>query len=172
MSALPDYRFDSLAEIPIEEFAERGIKGALLDIDNTLVPYGEYEKIPDENLEWLERAKRSGVQCILYSNATQRKIKKLELVSGLPGVPKAFKPSVKEIPKALKMLNLRREEVVMIGDQWCTDILSGHFAGIVTILVEPLTLRDWWGTKILRAIEMVPLADRRPWCRSKPKFDE
>ncbi|MCX6645408.1 MAG: YqeG family HAD IIIA-type phosphatase [bacterium] len=172
MSALPDYRYKSLSDIPIEEFASRGIKGALIDIDNTLIPYGEYENIPTENREWLDRAKKAGVRCLLYSNATQRKISKLEKVSGLPGVPKAYKPSVKEIPKALKILGLKREEVVMVGDQWCTDILSGYFAGIKTILVEPLTMKDWWGTKILRAIEMLALSDRRPWRKTKPKFDK
>jgi HAD superfamily phosphatase (TIGR01668 family) len=171
VSAYPDYRYPSLADIPVEEFAARGIRGALLDIDNTLVPYGEYANVPAENKKWLERARNVGIKCLLYSNATQKKISGLEEVTGLPGVPKAYKPSVKEIPKALKILGCTREQVVMIGDQWCTDILSGYFAGIQTILVEPLTMRDWWGTKMLRAIEMLALPDRRPWNKSGPKFD-
>ena len=172
MSAYPDYRYKALSDIPIEDFAARGIKGALIDIDNTLIPYGEYDVIPAENQVWLERASAAGVQCLLYSNATQWKISKLSEVTGLPGVPKAYKPSVKEIPKALKILGLNREEVLMIGDQWCTDILSGYFAGIKTILVEPLTMKDWWGTKILRAIEMIAIADRRPWNNTTPKFSD
>ncbi len=171
MSAYPDYRYPSLADIPIEKFASRGIKGVLLDLDNTLIAYGEYDRVPDQNRQWLDRAEKSGVKCILYSNATQRKIYKLEKLTGLAGVPKAYKPSTKEISKALEILGATREEVLMVGDQWCTDILSGYFAGIVTILVEPMTPKDWWGTKILRMIEMFAIADRRPWSRAKPKFD-
>lgn len=163
----PKHRYGSLAEVPIEEFAARGIKGALLDIDNTLVPYHEYDSIPPENEAWIARAETLGVKCLLFSNATQWKIEKLKEVSGLPGVPKAYKPSMRLLPKALEILGCTKAEVVIIGDQVCTDILGGNMGKIETILVEPLTSKDWPGTKLLRMIEWIVLPDRRPWNRKK-----
>jgi HAD superfamily phosphatase (TIGR01668 family) len=163
----PDYRYPSLAEVPIEEFASRGIKGALLDLDNTLIPYGQYDSIPDFNLTWLARAKEAGVQCLLYSNATQRKIEKLQKISGLPGVPKVYKPAWKLLGKALDMLGCTKEQVILIGDQCCTDVLGGNLGGVETVLVEPLTGKDWIGTKLLRMIEWMVLPDRRPWGKRK-----
>jgi HAD superfamily phosphatase (TIGR01668 family) len=160
---IPDHRFPSLAEIPIEEFAARGFTGALLDIDNTLIEYGVHDRIPEQNREWLKRADAAGVKCILYSNATQRKINRLGEVTGLPGVPKVYKPAWRLLGKALDMIGCSRDEVLMIGDQCCTDILGGNLAGVTTILVEPLTERDWPGTKFLRMIEWFVLPDRRPW---------
>ncbi len=149
--------------MPIEEFAARGIRGALLDIDNTLVVYGVYDEIPDENLEWLKRAEAAGVKCLLYSNATQWKIEKLQKLTGLPGVPKVYKPAWALLKKALDILGCKKSEVVLIGDQCCTDVLGGNWGGVETILVEPLAEKDWPGTKLLRMIEWFVLPDRRPW---------
>ena len=163
----PDYRYPSLAEVPVEEFASRGFRGALLDIDNTLVVYGVYDKIPEQNMEWLRRAEAVGVKCLLYSNATQRKIEILKKVSGLPAVPKVYKPAWKLIGKALDMIGCTKDQAMLIGDQICTDILGGNWGGVTTVLIEPLTDTDWPGTKILRMIEWFFLPDRRPWYRKR-----
>jgi len=165
----PDHRYPSLAEVPIEEFAEKGIKGALLDIDNTLVEYSIYDEIPEENLKWLERAKAAGVKCLLYSNASQWKIEKVMKVSNLPGVPKVYKPSYALLKVALAKIDCTKDEVILIGDQVCTDILGGNLGGVITVLVEPLTEKDWPGTKLLRIIEWTAIADRRPWNKKKPR---
>ena len=162
---IPNYRFPSLAEVPIEKFANAGKRGALIDIDNTLVEYGVYDLLPDSNREWLNRASSCGVQCLLYSNATQWKIDKIRELTGLPGVPKVYKPAYKLLGKALKMLDCTKQEVIMIGDQICTDILGGNLAGVDTVLVEPLIEKDWPGTKLLRMIEWCVLPDRRPWAK-------
>ena len=163
----PCSRYKTLSDVPIEELAARGIHGVLLDIDNTLVPYGDLEHIPDDNRKWLERAKNADMAVILYSNATQKKIDRVRGVSGLDGVPKAYKPGWGRLRKALKMVNARKDQVVMVGDQLCTDILGGNLCGVETILVEPLTEKDWWGTNILRMIEWIFLPDRRPWGRKR-----
>ncbi len=162
----PDYRYPSLADVPIEEFAKAGKRGALLDIDNTLVPYGQYENLTPENKEWLDRAAACGVKCLLYSNASQRKIELVGKVTGLPGVPKVYKPAWKLLGKALAMIECSKDEVVLIGDQICTDMVGGNMGGVDTILVEPMTPKDWPGTKLLRMIEWFVLPDRRPWNRN------
>ena len=160
-----NYRYKSLADVPIEEFAAKGTRGVLVDIDNTLVPYGEYDKIPEQNMAWLKRADAVGVKVILYSNASQWKIDHLRKVSGLDGVPKAYKPSYWRLDKALELVGTTKEHALMIGDQLCTDCLGGNLSGVETVLVEPLIEADWWGTKILRLIEWIFLPDRRPWGR-------
>lgn len=160
---LPDYRYPSLADLPVEEFAKAGKRGVLIDIDNTLVEYGVYDRLPPGNKEWLERAAACGVQCLLYSNATQWKIERMRELTGLPGVPKVYKPAYRLLGKALDMIGCTKEEVLMVGDQICTDILGGNLGGVDTVLVEPLTDKDWPGTKLLRMIEWLFLPDRRPW---------
>ena len=41
----------------------------------------------------------------------------------------------------------------IIGDQLLTDILGWNRVGIITILVDPLTQKDFILTKIFRAME-------------------
>lgn len=163
----PDYRYPSLSAVPVEEFAEAGKRGALLDLDNCLIAYGVYDRLPPENREWLDRAAACGVKCLLYSNASQWKIEKVKELTGLPGVPKVYKPAWKLLGKALDIIGCTKEEALMIGDQICTDILGGNWGGVDTILVEPLTEKDWPGTKLLRMIEWFVLPDRRPWSKGK-----
>jgi uncharacterized protein len=159
----PTFRYKTLADVPIEEFAKKGYRGVLLDIDNTLVPYGDYDKIPDQNRDWLKRAGVAGVKVILYSNASQWKIEYLKKVSGLDGVPKAYKPSALRLQKALDMAGVTKEQALMIGDQLCTDCFGGSLWNVTTVMVEPMIEKDWWGTKILRLIEWMFMPDRRPW---------
>jgi len=53
----------------------------------------------------------------------------------------------------------------MVGDQLFTDIRAGARAGVKTILVNPLTTRDFIGTKLVsRTLENIVLrgAHSRP----------
>ena len=51
------------------------------------------------------------------------------------------------------MFKYNLSDVVIIGDQLCTDILCGNKVGIKTILVNPMSKDDMIFTKILRFIE-------------------
>ena len=47
----------------------------------------------------------------------------------------------------------KKEEAVIVGDQIFTDVYGGNLVGIQTILVQPVSDRDEWKTKIKRGIE-------------------
>ena len=55
--------------------------------------------------------------------------------------------------RALRLLEIEREEAVVIGDQLFTDVLGARLAGLEVILVEPLVRHDPWNTLPLRWIE-------------------
>ena len=48
---------------------------------------------------------------------------------------------------------------VLIGDQLYTDVWSGNFAGVDTILVKPQATQDLWYTQIFRIFERRALRD-------------
>jgi len=50
-------------------------------------------------------------------------------------------------------MGLKKEEVVVIGDQLLTDVLGGNLAGFYTILVVPIVQTDAKITRVNRAIE-------------------
>jgi uncharacterized protein len=50
-------------------------------------------------------------------------------------------------------MKLKKEEVVVIGDQLLTDVLGGNRFGVHTILVVPVADTDGFFTRINRKIE-------------------
>lgn len=59
----------------------------------------------------------------------------------------------------LKRLGATADEAVLIGDQLYTDVWSGNFAGVDTILVKPQATQDLWYTQIFRIFERRALRD-------------
>ena len=146
--------------IDLDKLWGEGFRGILLDLDNTFVPYGEYEPIPDDSMKWLQKVSDKGFKVVLYSNASRWKVDLFVKQTGMYGVHKAIKPLPLKLKQCLSHFGLEKSQVVTIGDQLFTDILGGNIAGIFTILVEPTHERDFWGTKILRFMERC--AGRKP----------
>ena len=146
--------------IDLDDLWGRGYRGILLDLDNTLVPYGSYKPIPEDTKLWLQRVKEKGFKVALYSNATRWKVDLFHDQTGVFSVHRAIKPLPLKLKRCLQHLELEKNQVVTVGDQLFTDILGGNLAGIYTILVEPTHERDFWGTKILRFLER--MVGRKP----------
>jgi HAD superfamily phosphatase (TIGR01668 family) len=149
-----------LSEIPLRELVEEGVRGLILDLDNTLIGYGGTE-IEEGNRAWLAAAREAGLGMVMLSNNTTGKVRRVSRELGIPGIDWALKPLPHGFRRAVGLLGLPREQVRVIGDQFFTDILGARLAGVASILVEPLVARDWAGTKILRALERLVLPHRR-----------
>lgn len=50
-------------------------------------------------------------------------------------------------------MGLRKEQVMMVGDQLITDIQAGNLAGVESVLVKPLIETDKWNTRINRFLK-------------------
>jgi len=53
----------------------------------------------------------------------------------------------------MDLLDEKKENIIIIGDQLFTDIYGGNRFGIRTILVKPIEKKEFWGTRIKRPIE-------------------
>ena len=71
----------------------------------------------------------------------------------MPCIPRARKPLPRGFRRAMNVLELRADEVVVIGDQLFTDVLGAKLAGLEVILVDPLVRHDPWNTRPLRWLE-------------------
>jgi HAD superfamily phosphatase (TIGR01668 family) len=129
----------------------RGLKGVILDLDNTLLPY-EAEAVPEEVLAWLQGLKEAGIPIYLLSNAKPGRFRRLQALLGLPGHAPALKPWF-GFRKALKALGLPGREVAVVGDQVFTDVLGGNLVGAYTVLVPPLAEREFFYTRFIRLLE-------------------
>ena len=148
----PKYYFDKISDIDLNKLKQKNIDTILLDLDNTLVPwYNSY--IDPEIYNWLNNIRMNNFKVCIISNGLSIRVKRISKELGFPFISNAIKPSTRSIVKALKMLNSKPENTVIIGDQIFTDILAGNRLGLTTILVKPLAKVELITTKFIRIIE-------------------
>lgn len=145
----------SLFDIDPAELAANGKKLVLLDVDNTLLPW-RGDTLPPQSIEWVEAAKRAGLQlCILSNTRHPDRLDRLAGQLGIKALRGKFKPSRQMFIQALSEFSVRPEQAVMIGDQLFTDVLGANRSGIEAIWVRPMTSKDFVGTKFSRLGERI-----------------
>ncbi|AKP47890.1 MULTISPECIES: YqeG family HAD IIIA-type phosphatase [Bacillus] len=149
---LPNEQVKSIFDIDPATLKKRGIKGIITDLDNTLVEWNRPSATPELE-EWFNRMKKHGIQVTIVSNNNEDRVKAFAEPLNIPFIHKARKPMGKAFRKALKRMNISKEETVVIGDQLLTDILGGNRGGFYTILVVPVAQTDGFWTRINRTIE-------------------
>ncbi|MGE5598079.1 MAG: YqeG family HAD IIIA-type phosphatase [Bacteroidota bacterium] len=131
---------------------DQGIRGIILDLDNTLVEWGA-ETIDDDLRAWVERFKAAGFRLCIVSNALPQRVAAVAGVLGIPGVPQATKPFKTAFRRALAILGTRPEETAVVGDQLFTDILGGNRMDLYTIWTSPISETEFVSTKAVRRLE-------------------
>ncbi len=150
----PTTYIKSIYEMDIEQLKEEGIKGIIFDIDNTLVPYDEIE--PNEQIiTFFEMLVSKGFKITLVSNNTEDRVVKFNEKLRVFALHESRKPLTRNFLKALTLMNCQRHEAIIVGDQIFTDVYGGNKAGIRTILVEPVSDKDEWKTKVKRGLEKI-----------------
>lgn len=150
---LTPYReVESVLDIDLPELGSLGIRGVLLDLDNTLLAWNNLV-LSNEVQEWVRRALDQGFRLCIVSNAHWMRLETQSVILGIPYFPAARKPSRKALRKALDLLDLEPHETAMVGDQVFTDVLGGNRMGLFTILVVPLHLKEQWWMRAVRWLE-------------------
>lgn len=148
----PDHYYQDIFAIDLMELKAEGIKGLICDIDNTIIPWSE-EIIMKEVADWFDETKEMGFSTCLLSNGKDKRVKNLGQELSIPAVGLAVKPSKRAFKAAQKILKLEKEEIAVIGDQIFTDIFGGNRMGFKTILVDPLSKKEFFTTMFIRKIE-------------------
>lgn len=148
----PHWVHKSVAEISLDDLAAAGIRGILLDLDDTLCPRDSGET-PPEILAWLAEASKRFQLYIVSNNFSIQRVQSVSEALCIPAIHRAAKPRRGGIRHAMKALNLSREELVLIGDRLLTDVVASRRAGIMAILVEPLLAERRFLGRGLRLLE-------------------
>jgi uncharacterized protein len=151
----PKDLINSVYDVTPEFMQARGLRGLMLDIDNTLVPHRKMGDVP-QVCAWLETLRGAGLELRLVSNARRSRIAwhatafHLKAVGNGMTAGKPFAPAFRD---ACKEMNLEPRFVGMIGDQVFTDILGANWVGAHSILVRPISDDSMPHTKIARLLE-------------------
>ena len=152
LNFIPDYRFDKFNDVSPQFLVSLGIKGVILDIDNTLEPYEH--PLPGEHvLLWLESLAEVGIKTAIVSNNNWERVVKFNDSIGMPAYAKGKKPFKKNLLLAMKDMGSDKNSTILMGDQVFTDVWAAHNAGIPAILVPPIKDKTDPFTKFKRILE-------------------
>ena len=133
----PDWlAVQTLAELPLAELLERGIRALVLDVDRTLLPRRQ-ATLPQTMRGWLDQARRQLPIHLLSNNPSRRRIGSVAAELGVPFTTSAGKPRRTALRKVLDELQLPPAQVALIGDRLFTDVIAGNRLGLFTVLVRP-----------------------------------
>jgi HAD superfamily phosphatase (TIGR01668 family) len=149
---LPNQHVKSILDIQPGVLKEKGIKGVITDLDNTLVEWDRPLATP-RVIEWFEKMKQHNIKVTIVSNNDENRVKAFSDPLQIPFVYRARKPLAHAFLRAAKQMDLKKEETVVIGDQLLTDIFGGNRSGFKTILVVPVSQTDGLATQFNRFVE-------------------
>lgn len=162
MSVLrPDAYYTSVNAIDLDDLDSRGIRGVLLDLDNTILPR-DSGVIPPSARDFARALEQRGIKVCLVSNNWHHRVSSVADDLGFMLVSKALKPLPFAFRRGMRLMGVAPAETATIGDQVFTDVLGGNLAGTHTVLVQPLSRTDLPHTLFLRLIEARVMADRVP----------
>ncbi len=152
MNLYPNIYLNCVEEITIELLKKNNIKALILDVDNTLIDY--YKNLPEEKVKWAKDLQGQGMKMYILSN-TNKKEKVEKVANELEVEYKLFakKPLKGGFLKVQKILNIKSENIAVVGDQIFTDVIGGNRCNMFTILVDPVCSKDFWHTVWKRPLE-------------------
>jgi HAD superfamily phosphatase (TIGR01668 family) len=156
----PDRFAPRLSEVPLEELETAGIRGLIVDLDNTLLGFQETE-LGQDHIDWVARAHDRGMRIIMLSNNQSERVRTLAAQLNVECIPNALKPLPFGFLRAKRRLGIRRRAIAVVGDQLFTDVLGGKLCGLYTILTEPIEAKDFAVTRVFRFLERMMLRGRR-----------
>ncbi len=149
-----------LCDVSLAELEAAGIRGLILDLDNTVVSWGGSE-VAREHLAWVSDARDRGFRLVMLSNNFSERVMRVAEQMEIPFVASALKPLPTGFLAAVRRLGLPRRQVAVVGDQLFTDVLGAKLCGLYSILTEPLARRDHPVTGVFRFLERLMLPQRR-----------
>lgn len=159
--------FYRITEITPDVLGKMGIRGLILDLDNTLTTHDN--PVPaDGVLDWIALMKQSGIKLMIVSNNHPPRVRPFADMLGLPFVSEGRKPLTKGFSEAMRKMGLKKSQLAAVGDQIYTDVLGANLFGIKMLYVTPIEHEKTTFFKVKRKLER-PFLPKKLYCE---KSDE
>ena len=146
---------ESVFDIDYGKLYEKGIRGIIFDLDNTLVPHGADSNPRIDEL--FREIRATGFNTVLLTDNDEERVLRFIKNIDTPYVCDAEKPNPNGFLKAEEILGVKRDEIVVVGDSVFTDIKGANKMGMKSILVKYIGFYTEKKIGIKRRIEKVIL---------------
>ncbi|TBR58490.1 YqeG family HAD IIIA-type phosphatase [Mastigocladus laminosus UU774] len=149
-------RVYTLKDIDILGLKNSGIKGIILDLDNTIVSEDDRYLSPGAE-DWISQAKLAGLLFFILSNGKRRyRVKFWSHRLDIPTLSPAKKPFPSAFSRAMTYMQLPAKHVVVIGDSLHTDVVGAWLCGCRCIQVASLPHPPRWWEKLAGKWVQIP----------------
>lgn len=155
----PSEYYESAYDIDYESYYEKGYRGILFDVDNTLVEHDQ--PVTLQAIELFERLKEIGFKTCIISNNKDYRVKPLADTLESQYVYKAGKPSPGGYEKGMEYMETTPETTFFVGDQIFTDVWGANRAGIHSILVKQIAAHEEIQIVLKRKLEHIIMHEYR-----------
>lgn len=151
----PIHYVNSTYEIDFKALYEKGYRGVIFDIDNTLVCHNADANEQAKDL--FRKLGEIGFKSCLLSNNQIERVERFNQEIGTLYIYNAHKPSTKNYCRAMEIMGTDKHTTLFVGDQIFTDIYGANRAGIATILVKPIHPKEEIQIVLKRYLEKIVL---------------
>lgn len=144
--------FRRVTEITPDILEKLGIRGLILDLDNTLTTHDN--PVPGEGvLDWLDVMKKNNIRLMIVSNNHAPRVKPFADMLGLEFVSEGKKPLTKGFKEAVEKMGIPKKHIAAVGDQIFTDVLGAGLFGVKMLYVDPIEHEKTTFFKVKRKCE-------------------
>src|SRR5574344_763339 len=149
---LPDIYQKSIYYINYDKLLKKGVRCLIFDLDNTITP-SNINKPTKRVKKLFDELKAKGFKVIIMSNAPKYRLEPFKTYLGVDPCAFSLKPKKDKYLTILEKFKYKHTDVAAIGDQLITDIWGANRMDIISILVNPLSERDYTVTIFNRIME-------------------
>ena len=144
--------FRRVTEITPDILKKLGIRGLILDLDNTLTTHDN--PVPGDGvLDWLDVMKKNNIRLMIVSNNHAPRVKPFADMLGLEFVSEGKKPLTKGFKEAVEKMGIPKKHIAAVGDQIFTDVLGAGLFGVKMLYVDPIEHEKTTFFKVKRKCE-------------------
>ncbi len=136
---IPDTYVESIFNIKYELLHDNGIKYAVFDIDNTILPFDDVQVLMAHRLLFDYIKNDVGMETGLISNGKNSRVKPVGDILKINYVSNAKKPFGNfKLIKNMFDDKCNPENTMMIGDSFFLDMIYASKCGVYKVLVDPV----------------------------------
>lgn len=163
----PTVYVQSAYTVDFSNLYEKGYRGLILDIDNTFVKHDA--PVDDKAINIFKEMHDIGFKTCIISNNHEPRVKPFANAVNSPYIFEANKPSPSGYLKAIKLMDIDKEQVIFMGDQLFTDIYGANNTGIKSILVKPIYIDPYFYIRLKRLGEKIVLPFYKRYAKKHPE---
>lgn len=134
----PNLFLKSYSDLNLFTLKKNGIRVLICDLDNTLAPH--FTRLPNQKAKkFVTDVQELGIKFIVVSNNTKTRVEEFSKeLKPDHYIWNAKKPLISKIKGVMEKYSVEPEELIILGDQFITDVWAANRIGCKSILVLPV----------------------------------